>query len=349
MPITKTIQPKYPIRYKSFSGLIFVIIILLVSPLDACRLWATISLPGYTLFDSDNNLDSTIREELTEFQLQGGCRENSWPYNNHNGWAMVYYSDTAIYESNQLIRSPLPAETDSLSFYQFVSQMLSEDSQSTIGLGHVRKASSGATDIPNPHPFLMTFQGRTYSLAHNGNVDKTVLLNLITDDGSDYEWIDSHPPQTFGHGFWQDDEGWNYVVDSELIFLWIMKNIRDENDDIFRGLLAALSVLEKEHQYGKKNIIFSDGSDIYAYRSTLSTTIDLFYSDGSFVNPELNPPDYHYSVMSTPPQDGLAGQLNWYPIDHRMLAVLSKDGIQEYENFPDHVINSDDGDRKSVV
>ena len=71
MPITKTIQPKYPIRYKSFSGLIFVIIILLVSPLDACRLWATISLPGYTLFDSDNNLDSTIREELTEFQLHG--------------------------------------------------------------------------------------------------------------------------------------------------------------------------------------------------------------------------------------------------------------------------------------
>ena len=342
MSTTKPITPQTFIRNKTIPGLIMIILIMFISPLDACRLWATISLPGYTLFDSDNELNSGIRNELIEFQHQGGCRENSWPYNNHNGWAMVYYSDEGVFESTQLIRSALPAETDSITYNQFVSQMLSVESQSMIGLGHVRKASSGATDVPNPHPFIMTFNGKTYTMAHNGNVDKTVILNLITNNGTDFSWIDGHPPQTFGNGSWQEDEGWYYVVDSELIFLWIMKNIIEGDDDTFKGLHASLSMLELEHPYGKKNIIFSDGSDIYAYRSTISTTIDLFYSNATFVNPEINPMDYHYSVMSTPPQDGEASQLNWYPIDDEMLVKLSQDGIEEYANFPDYVIPPDE-------
>ena len=40
----------------------------------------------------------------------------------------------------------------------------------------------------------------------------------------DESWLDQNPPQTFGAGDWTGS-GWNSVVDSELIMLFIMKQI----------------------------------------------------------------------------------------------------------------------------
>ena len=63
-----------------------------------------------------------------------------------------------------------------------------------------------------------------FSLMHNGTVNKDLLLNLITDSGTDSSWIETHPPQTFGGGHWNEG-GWESVVDSELILLHVMKKI----------------------------------------------------------------------------------------------------------------------------
>ena len=61
-----------------------------------------------------------------------------------------------------------------------------------------------------------------FSLMHNGTVNKDLLLSLITDSGTDSSWIETHPPQTFGGGHWNEG-GWESVVDSELILLHVMK------------------------------------------------------------------------------------------------------------------------------
>ena len=51
-------------------------------------------------------------------------------------------------------------------------------------------------------------------------MNKDLLLNLITDSGTDSSWIETHPPQTFGGGHWSES-GWESVVDSELILLML--------------------------------------------------------------------------------------------------------------------------------
>ena len=83
-------------------------------------------------------------------------------------------------------------------------------------------ASSGANAIPNPHPWIFYYNEKPFSLIHNGTVNKNILYNLITDYGNDLNWLESYPPQTFGGGIW-NEEGWNHVIDSELILLLIMR------------------------------------------------------------------------------------------------------------------------------
>ena len=59
-------------------------------------------------------------------------------------------------------------------------------------------ASSGAISIPNPHPWIFYFNEKPFSLIHNGTVNKNILYNLITNDGSDESWLLSYPLDTFG-------------------------------------------------------------------------------------------------------------------------------------------------------
>ena len=78
-------------------------------------------------------------------------------------------------------------------------------------------------------------------MMHNGTVNKDLLHDLITNNGTDLSWLNEHEPQTFGGGSWQG-EGWSNVVDSELLMLYVMQNI-DSEGSIITGLQMSLSTL----------------------------------------------------------------------------------------------------------
>ncbi len=262
----------------------------------ACRMWAA------ARYDTAALSITYLQAEISELRRQGGG-DNYWPYDNLDGWSLAGY---VAADSAWITRSAIPAAQDSN--YATQSAFLLQAVPTNLYLGHVRTATSGAQNVPNPHPF--TFRdssGQVYLLAHNGTLDKETLRDLIGTD-----WLQQHPPQTFGHGAW-DDTGWPYVVDSELLLLWIMQNIESVQGMVLEGMRQALQVLEEIEPWADKNIIFGDSERWYAYRSPGGP--DLYYLPAGYSG--------HYAVMSTPPDTGVAAALPWTEIPDGALVYFN--------------------------
>ena len=182
------------------------------SELLACRIWAVMSKSGHSL-----NL--TNQQELNFVNTQLDALFDQSQYN-QDGWAVIRYGLSQDNVNDSVFRSTLPANQDSLNYW-FVMNGIFNQPEQNIAIAHIRTATSGASAIPNPHPWVFEID-RTYSFVHNGGASKEVLYDLITNNGIDNSWLDQHPPQTFGGGDWKS-MGWGNVVDSELILLFIMK------------------------------------------------------------------------------------------------------------------------------
>ena len=203
----------------------YIIYFLIIIPNDisACRLWCVVSYDNYLM--SENNYSfQIIQSQANYFQSLG----SGYP----NGWSLCSYNIEN--ELSSLFRSELHVDTDTM--YQAIFDSLVHlPDTSVIILGHLRAASSGAVDIPNPHPFTFNHDNKIFSLIHNGTLNKDILFDLITENGSDSTWILDNPPSTYNQYPWYSDSGWINVVDSELYLLWIMKNIIEEEDLIDEG------------------------------------------------------------------------------------------------------------------
>lgn len=115
-------------------------------------------------------------------------------------------------------------------------------------IGHIRKATQGAVQLSNSHPFVREWQGRYWSFSHNGDL-KNFHPRL---DGS-------HLP--VGN------------TDSELAFCWILQELRlrfpTGTAPGWRELAPALVQLSDElSSYGTFNFTLSDGEALYAYATT---------------------------------------------------------------------------------
>ena len=293
-----------------------------LSFLSACRIWSVIS-KGDGRFDNLSSLESNF------ISLQLDAFYNQSQYN-QDGWAVVHYAEyiDSVYQT--VFRSSNPANQDSLSYWSIMNSIFN-DSTYSIGMSHIRTATSGASQIPNPHPWI--FQGdKTYSFVHNGGASKEVLYDLITNNGIDNSWLDQHPPQTFGAGYW-NDEGWSSVVDSELIMLLIMQQIY-QHGVVTDGLQSAFSMMIGAgiNPY-MLNCVFSDSENLYIYGG----------SGGLYFNES----DSFLSVMSSPAQNSTDG-FYWESILTGELVVLSKTGYTRYPSFasvqgniPDVIIPSE--------
>ena len=278
-------------------------------------------MPGESLSDTfiNDEWHPYLMEELEAFRLQGGS--GGWPYNNRDGWAMTSYSVSQDILEFQTVRSDVEAFSDD-NYYDDASTLLNE-TQVPILMGHLRQTSSGANNIENPHPFMYTSDsGVKFSFGHNGDVNKEAVRELIGDD-----WLALHPPQTYGGGAW-DGSGWENVVDSELFFFWIIKNI-EESGSVLDGIQQALVALEEQQPFRLKNFLFSDGSDLYAYRR--SSMSDIHYFDASQTD-NLPPHLFgsnHRVVMSTPPSVGPVSDLPWIELPDKNLLIFNGDGSTE--------------------
>ena len=283
-----------------------LLITFLTQPIEACKLWAVCTSSGTTFSNLSEESSSMIQNELNSFYYQSAMMLD--------GWSILGYQDSAHQETTSICRSPNTAPNDSSLYWETVENLMSNE-RGIIGMGHLRVATSGSNSIPNPHPWIFQNEDTVFSLMHNGTVNKELLLNLITDSGTDSSWIETHPPQTFGGGQWSES-GWESVVDSELILLHVMKKINLLGDNI-EGFKAGVSDLVNAGvNAGQLNLIFSDGYSLLVFGG----------ASGLFVNEHSE----FTAVMTQPTDDQYH---HWQSIANEELIYIDPDTLLRLRNF----------------
>lgn len=182
---------------------------------------------------------------------------------NPHGWGFGFFTQTVRGGHIPVIyRGMWRADQDCL--YDSSAVMMIQN-LSSCGIVHIRNASEGYINIPNPHPFYTKSMQRNFSMlfAHNGSLDITMLRKFLG-------------PYTQTNHFSYSDEGSNDPNhDSDLYRLYLMKWI-DENPNysITKCLVDALNMLtfKMGPGYSYNFVMGSPGDTLWAlrYNSSLS-------------------------------------------------------------------------------
>ena len=294
---------------------VIVFTFLFMAELSACKIWATILKSG-------NSFSSLAQEEQELIQFQMSAYYDQSQYN-ANGWSIIQYEKQPNVIENNIYRSAYPAVQDSANYWQIMNSVLN-DSLHNIAVAHLRAATSGASSIQNPHPWIFESDS-VYSFVHNGGASKDVLYDIITENGTDESWLIQNPPQTYGNGDWQD-EGWSSVVDSELIMLLIMKEITAYSS-VIEGLQSALSKMLSSGIYPSMlNFVFSDSKSLYVYGG--NSGLKIMESNS------------YFSIMSSPPSNQQI--YAWEPINSNELTIIKENSITRYQTFASTSIEQPD-------
>jgi predicted glutamine amidotransferase len=244
--------------------------------LHQCRFWGMIadSLPKNAVLSDLVNLPYSLKN-------LGAV--------NDDGWGLAYYKSS----QPVILRGEPPAFSDPN--FDSAAQELAASS-AHIGVGHVRAASSGAADIPDPHPFIRQKGGKWWAFGHNGGLDKTTLKNLI---GAQY--LARNPP-TVGAN-WDDPD----VVDSDLYMLYILKCVEESNWDVTFGIAKAVIDISAVDS-GGMNFFFTDGETLWGFRK--GNTLYYYY----------NATTPQFTVIASQPPTST--QKSWIPLKDYSLITL---------------------------
>jgi len=215
---------------------------------------------------------------------------------NKDGYGIVYYNtvldiqrfyvtgfDTFYYK---VIPNPYPNPNHRQQKLHDAYQAITDGNKSvTVVLGHDRYTSQGAY---GSHPFWFEWEGKIYSIEHNGDCSilRQAMYNFLIQ--RDSTWFTVHPSN------WGANT-WSQFIDSELLFHFIMAHVIDQNGDVIDGIRMALNETSIEGYNFKLrfqnvmdilNFIISDGEALYIFRNTPSgDPINLEYTvfDNGFV------------------------------------------------------------------
>ncbi len=249
-----------------------------------CRLWgaASVSIPA---------------ELVTEHLLVAPYCLKSLGAQNWNGWGLGYYNASS---NEPIVRNgSLPANVDA-GFDASVAELAYAEAR--IAVGHVRLATSGFVNISDPHPFERFKNEETWLFAHNGGVNKYLLMNLM---GGDY--LEQNPP-CVGNG---TDE-W---VDSELYFIYILKCIEENDWNVTTGISAAATMIYAQDSGAMMNFLLTNGRTLWAFRKGYT----LYYSQ----QPETENSSQVTAVASQYPSATIG---SWTLLDDFELLEVEPDG-----------------------
>jgi predicted glutamine amidotransferase len=160
-----------------------------------------------------------LEEHLSEFRNFGAS--------NPNGWAIGYFfnekSPCDLYWP--VVRRGGPRATEDPDYGIAVSEVMDQAPRALIA--HVRYATSGHSDVPNPHPFAET----EWLFSHNGTIDRNTLITLIGP-----EYLADHEPDFT-----------NPYIDSELYFIYLLKTIEEWPED--RSSIESVTAVEDAISY----------------------------------------------------------------------------------------------------
>ena len=197
--------------------------------------------------------------ELFGFSAARPVRANEWlrEFYSHSpdhpdGWGLATFHDgipSIEKEPVQASRSP------------YLASRLTEPVEARALLAHIRRATVGAGDRVNCHPFVgRDNRGRVWTLAHNGTVFRGDALGP----------------------FFARQEG---ATDSERILLLLLDRVGARKDALGRALgpeerFAEFAVLSRELSPGNKlNLLVFDGELLFAHANS-DAGLHRFERDG---------------------------------------------------------------------
>ncbi|MCB5266111.1 MAG: choice-of-anchor D domain-containing protein [Candidatus Cloacimonetes bacterium] len=300
------------------SLLIFIILFSVISSLSACAMSALISVQGHTLADfAQNGLAMNYREYNDPWDYFGFLMANSTATINNDGYGVAAYRDGDPDLLPDSIWFKRVISSGDLGQTYYTGKYLDPDYQNSgwdndildlamnaiktdansvaIALCHSRKATG--VSLGN-HPFWFQHNGKTYTFMHNGHCSsaESYMINRINHMNSGINWFVQNPSNYFNN---PDPTQW---VDSELLFRYIMCHIIASQDNVLDGLnnaLREISTYIDDVSHGVFNFIMSDGSNLYAFRSTPLTGAGSPYKLGY-----RGFPDQFYAIRTKTPSAG---------------------------------------------
>lgn len=180
---------------------------------------------------------ATINFSLEGFQARGGITDE-----HKDGWGIAFYED----QGHRIFRDHEPASTSAL-----LKTIKDLHIKSRTVIAHIRKATVGAVNLRNCHPFKRELWGQTWIFCHNGDLP------------------DYHP--SLNGSFTPEGE-----TDSERAFCYLMESLSKRFPDAAKDkcpdnseLYSALQQLSHEiAAYGIFNILLSNGDMLFTHCST---------------------------------------------------------------------------------
>ena len=272
--------------YLMWAG-ILTVSLLYCSTASACRFWVAVG---------QNISNEFITDQLISQPKSLNNLGTTYP----DGWSVGFYD-----QGDEIIIRGDEAANFNQEFSEAVryAGVLGPD----IVMAHLRRASSGCVaGVPNPHPFKIRYNGKTWLFGHNGGMKKQILIDLIGED-----FLKQFPPSVCTY---DPPDSW---IDSELYFMLVMKSIKEEDDNVEAGILLALrklyQVLEEDRRY--LNFFLSNGQTVWTFRKGNT----LFY--------QFDPEKKLTVISSTVPE---ADEQLWTEFPENMLAVVAPNAFPQF-------------------
>jgi predicted glutamine amidotransferase len=186
------------------------------------------------LFGLSCNAPSDVRFSFTGFSARGGRTDE-----HADGFGLAFHDGATC---------RLFVDADRASDSALASFLRSHPIRARTVLAHIRKATQGAVQLSNSHPFVREWKGRHWSFCHNGDLKgfKPKLGGSFTPVGD---------------------------TDSERAFCWIMQELRKRyralQSPSWQQLVPSLAELvEHIGRHGSFNFLLSDGQALYVHGST---------------------------------------------------------------------------------
>lgn len=116
-------------------------------------------------------------------------------YNHQDSAKLTYFGLYALQHRGQESAGIVTSNGDKVSIYKnmgLVPEVFSENTiqslKGHLSIGHVRYSTTGASNITNAQPLLVTHKGTTLAVAHNGNLVNSITLhNSLEEQGSIFQ------------------------------------------------------------------------------------------------------------------------------------------------------------------
>ena len=116
-------------------------------------------------------------------------------YNHQDSSKLTYFGLYALQHRGQESAGIVTSDGDHVSMYKdmgLVPEVFSEEIlqglKGHISVGHVRYSTTGASNVTNAQPLMVSHKGETWAVAHNGNlVNSVALRNRLEEQGSIFQ------------------------------------------------------------------------------------------------------------------------------------------------------------------